>query len=380
VSADIPIVLDGSAGEGGGQILRTALSLSAITGKPFVIDRIRENRLKPGLRPQHREAVLATARLCSAEVEDAEVGSSRIAFRPKARVAAGEHVFDIGTAGSTPLLFQTLCWPLALAGGRSQLALRGGTHQQNSPTFHHLALVWCPAVARLGFRFEIALQAAGFYPEGGGEITAAIEPAHAMPPLDLRHRGMLEEVEVVAMVAGLPFGVAERLADRALKRLREMGVAADATRVPVPARRSAGSHVLLVAEFERARAGFGALGDRGQTPERGADEAVNEFATFLRRGGAVDRHLADQLVMPAALLASGLVPPAAGVVPATRYTVSTVTKHLVTVAQVVKRFLRVEVAVLGREDQEGEVRVQPPGAGVEVVALPDAQEGDVEST
>jgi RNA 3'-terminal phosphate cyclase (ATP) len=371
---DVPIMLDGSAGEGGGQILRTALTLSAITGKGFAVQRIRENRLKPGLRPQHREATLAIARLCAAEVEGANVGSSRLTFRPTAAVAPGEHVFDIGTAGSTPLLFQTLCWPLALARGRSQLTLRGGTHQQNSPTFHDLALVWAPAVARLGFRFELALQAAGFYPEGGGEITAVIEPAHPMPPLDLRHRGMLEEVEVMAMVAGLPFAMAERLAERALKRLREMGVAADATRVPVPARRSAGTHILLVAAFERARVGFGAIGERGQTPERGADDAVDAFATFLRRGGAVDRHLGDQLLIPAALIAARLMPPPPGVVPATRYTVSAVTQHLLTNAAVVKRFLPVEVAVLGREEDEGEVRVQPPGAGVEVVPLAEPNE------
>jgi RNA 3'-terminal phosphate cyclase (ATP) len=369
VPDDIGIVLDGSAGEGGGQILRTALALSAITGKGFVVHRIRAQRIKPGLRPQHREAALATARLCGAEVHGAEVGSSRLEFRPTSRVQPGEHVFDIGTAGSTPLLFQTLCWPLALAGGRSQLTLRGGTHQQYSPTFHDLALVWAPAVARLGFRFEVALQAAGFYPEGGGELTASVEPAHAMPPLDLRHRGTLGQVEVVAMVAGQPFAVAERLAERALRKLRDIGVPADATRVPVPARRSAGSHLLLVASFERTRAGFGILGDRGQTPDRAADEVVAGLARFLQGGGAVDRYLADQLVVPAALLAAGLVRAPPGIVPVTRYTTSAVTKHLLTNAEVVKRFLDVDVAVLGREEEEGEVRVQPPGAGVEVAPL-----------
>ena len=368
---DIAIVLDGSAGEGGGQILRTALALSATTGRAFAIHRIRAQRIKPGLRPQHREAILATASLCAAEVEGAEVGSSRLEFRPAGRVAPGEHAFDIGTAGSTPLLFQTLCWPLALAGGPSQLTLRGGTHQQHSPTFHDLALVWAPAVARLGFRFDVALQAAGFYPEGGGEITAAIQPAHPMPPLDLRHRGTLEEVEVVAMVGGLPFAVAERLAERALRKLRDIGIAADATRVPVPARCSVGSHLLLVASFERTRAGFGALGDRGQTPDRAADEAVSACARFLEGGGAVDRYLGDQLLLPAAILAAGLVPPPPGIVPTTRYTVSAVTKHLVTTAEVVKRFLDVEIAVLGREEEEGEVRVQPPGAGVEVLPMGD---------
>ena len=366
---DIAIVLDGSTGEGGGQILRTALPLSAITGKSFAIHRIRANRIKPGLRPQHREAVKAAARLCAAEVEGAEVGSDRLVFRPTTRVSPGEHVFDIGTAGSTPLLFQTVCWPLALAGVASHLTLRGGTHHQYSPTFHDLALVWAPAVARLGFQFEVALQAAAFYPEGAGEITAVVRPAHAMPPLDLRHRGTLEQVEVVAMVGGLSFAVAERLAERALRKLRDIGVAADATRVPIPARRSAGSHLLLVASFERTRAGFGALGDRGQTPDRAADEAVSACARFLRGGAAVDGHLGDQLLLPAAILAARLVPPPPGIVPVTRYTVSAVTKHLLTSAEVVKRFLDVEISIFGREEEEGEVRVQPPGAAAEVIPL-----------
>ena len=214
--SELPIVLDGSTGEGGGQILRTALALSAITGKPFSIDRIRANRDKAGLRPQHREAARAVARLCDAQLAGDEVGSARLDFRPRARVQPGDWAFDIGTAGSTPLLFQTVCWPLALAGATSTLTLRGGTHQDHAPSFHYLALVWGPAVARLGFRFELALQAAGFYPEGGGEFSARVEPGHPMPPLDLRHRGTLQDVEVVSMVCGLGFDVAERQAARAM--------------------------------------------------------------------------------------------------------------------------------------------------------------------
>lgn len=365
------IVLDGSAGEGGGQILRTALSLSAITGRTFRIHRLRAHRIKPGLRPQHREAVLAAASLCAAALEGAEVGSDALSFRPTAPVRPGEHLFDIGTAGSVSLLFQTLCWPLALAGGPSQLTLRGGTHQQYSPTFHDLALVWAPAVARLGFRFEVALQAAGFYPEDGGEMTAVIEPAHSMPPLDLRHRGTLEQVEVVAVVGGLPFEVAARSSERAQRKLRDIGIAAEATCVPVPARHSAGSNVLVLASFQRTRAGFGALGDRGQAADRAADEAVGALSRFLQGGAAVDRYLADQLVLPAAIVAAGLVPSPPGIVPATRFTVSAVTKHLVTTAELVKRFLPVQISVVGRDEEEGEVRVQPLGAAVEVLPLPE---------
>jgi RNA 3'-terminal phosphate cyclase (ATP) len=371
VGDELPIVLDGSAGEGGGQILRTALALSAVTARPFAITRIRANRLKPGLRPQHREAARAMARLCDAELSGAEVGSSRLEFRPRRRASPGTYSFDIGTAGSTPLLFQTLCWSLALAGGPSSVVLRGGTHQDHAPSFHYLALVWAPALARLGFRFDLELQAAGFYPEGGGEITARIEPAHAMPPLDLRHRGTLREVDVVSMVGGLAFEIADRQAARAVRLLKEAGIAAEAERVPVPAHRSRGGHVLIVGAFERTRGGSGAVGGRERSPEQTAEAAVEAFKAYLTGRAAVDPHLGDQLVVPAALLAAGLVVAPPGVVAATRYTVTEVTAHLTTNAAVVRRFLDVDIAILGREGREGEVRIQPPGGGIEVVPLPD---------
>ena len=366
----LPIVLDGSQGEGGGQILRTALSLSAITGKPFTIAKIRSNRLKPGLRPQHREAVRAVASLVDAEVSGADVGTSRLEFRPRRPPQAGELTFDIGTAGSTPLLFQSICWPLALAGGPSYVTLRGGTHQDHAPSFHYLALVWAAAVARLGFSFKLELQGAGFYPEGGGEFTARIEPAHAMPGLDLRHRGTLQEVEVVSMVGGLGYEIADRQASRALRGLRDAGINAQAERVPVPAPLSKGGHVLIVSSFERTRAGHGAVSARERSPEQLADDAVRAFRAHLSGGAAVDRHLGDQLLLPAALIAAGLVPPAAGVAPATtRYTVAAVKKHLTTNAEVIRRVLDVDVSVIGREEEEGEVRVQPPGGGAEVLPL-----------
>jgi len=369
VPEPLPIVLDGSEGEGGGQILRTALSLSAITGKPFSITRIRATRLKPGLRPQHREAARALATLVDAEVSGDDVGSSRLEFRPRRSAAAGDFTFDIGTAGSTPLLFQTVCWPLALAGAPSAVTLRGGTHQDHAPSFHYLALVWAAAVARLGFGFRFELAAAGFYPEGGGEFSAHIEPAHSMPQLDLRQRGTLQEVEVVSMVGGLGYEIAERQAARALRGLRDAGIYAQAERVPVPARFSKGGHVLIVSTFERTRAGHGAVSARERSPEQIADDAVGAFRDHLARGAAVDRHLGDQLLLPAALIAAGLVPPPPGVVPATRYTVAAVTKHLTTNADVIRRFLDVELSIVGREDEEGEVRVQPPGGGTEVVQL-----------
>lgn len=356
------IELDGSAGEGGGQILRTALTLSAATLRPFAVRRVRANRMKPGLRPQHREAARAMAGLCDAVLEGAEVGSAQLVFRPRRRPAPGEWTLDIGTAGSAPLLFQTLAPALALAGGESRLTLKGGTHQDHAPSFHYLALVWAPAMARLGFPVELALHTAGFYPEGGGEFSATVHPGHAMPPLDLAHRGTLLDTQAISLVAGIELALAERQGERAARRLREMGVSADVRCVPLPARLSRGSHLLVVATFERTRSGHGAVSAQGRNVEAVADAAVDAFARFVAGRAAVDRHLGDQLVLPAALVAAGLVPPAAGVVPATRFTVSEVTRHLTTVADVVRRFLPVEISVQGAEGAEGEVRVAPSPA------------------
>jgi RNA 3'-terminal phosphate cyclase (ATP) len=194
-----------------------------------------------------------------------------------------------------------------------------------------------------------------------------------MPPLDLRHRGTLLEVDVLSMIGGLGFDVAERQAARALRLLREAGIAAQAERVPVPAHASRGGHVLVVGLFERTRGGSGAVSGRERSPEQTADLAVQGFKDYLSGRAAVDRHLGDQLLLPAALLAAGLISPPPGVVPATRYTVSAVTKHLTTNAKVIRRFLDVEIAVLGREEGEGEVRVQPPGARLEVVPLSEGE-------
>jgi len=291
------IELDGAAGEGGGQILRTALSLSAVTGRGFRVSRVRHGRLKPGLRPQHVAAARATAAVCQGTLEGDEVGSSQIVLQPRTVTPRPAWRFDIGTAGSTPLLLQTLCWPLALQGTPTELYLTGGTHQDHSPSFHYLALVWAPAVARLGFPMALSLQRAGFYPEGGGELGAVVQPARAMPPLDLDHRGTLVEAEVLSLVAGVDFQVAERQAERAERRMRERGVACQARAVPMPGGPSRGSHVLVVGTFERIRSGHSATSEGGREPERAADAAVGAFAGFLdgRRKRDAVRHPAGVL-------------------------------------------------------------------------------------
>ncbi|MEI6224920.1 MAG: RNA 3'-terminal phosphate cyclase [Deltaproteobacteria bacterium] len=355
------IEIDGAFGEGGGQILRTALSLSAITGRPFRASRVRHGRLKPGLRPQHVAAARATAAVCAGTLTGDEVGSEEISLEPREVVRQASWSFDIGTAGSAPLLFQTLCWPLALAGAPSELSLLGGTHQDHSPSFHYLALVWGPAVARLGFPFDLSLQRAGFYPEGGGAFQAAVHPARAMPPLDLTHRGTLLDTEVVSLFSGVDFDVGERQASRAERRLRANGVSCDARAVPMPGGPSRGAHLLVVARFERVRSGHSATTEGGREPDRTADAAVAAFARFLDGRGAVDPHLADQLLLPAALVAAGRVPRPPGVDRSTRFTVGDVTRHLLTCAAILPEFLPVAIDVDGTEGGEGEVRIRPLG-------------------
>ncbi|MGZ3457909.1 MAG: RNA 3'-terminal phosphate cyclase [Archangium sp.] len=185
---DGPVELDGSEGEGGGQILRSALSLSLITGRPFHMTRVRANRQPPGLRPQHLACVRGAEALSGGRSEGAAVGASELRFEP-GPVRPGDYVLEVGTAGSTPLLFQCLFYPLALAGGGS-LTLRGGTHLPHSPSFHYLVGVWLPVVRAYGLNASLRLVHAGFYPEGTGEFIAEVDAVHEPPTrVELPARG-----------------------------------------------------------------------------------------------------------------------------------------------------------------------------------------------
>jgi RNA 3'-terminal phosphate cyclase (ATP) len=365
----LPIVIDGSQGDGGGQLLRTALTLSCVTGQPFAIAGIRAGRRRPGLCAEDVETARAAARVCDAELSGDVEGGARLSFAPRRAAPAGDWAFDLTASGSAPGLLEVLCWPLALAGGRSHLDISGGTHQGQAPSFHQLALVWAPAVARLGFRFELGLQAAGFQPQGGGALTARIDPASPMPPLDLRQRGTLRDVDVLALVGGLPYAEAVAEASHAQKALTALGVASEAERLVLPVRGSRGRHTLVVASFDRIRSGHGATRAGERAGDVAAAEAVASFRDHLARGGAVDPQLAEQLLVPAALLAARLVQPPPGVVPVTRYTASAHTPRLAGTAAVIRRFLDVEVSVVGHLGEEVEIRVQPPGAGIEVLPL-----------
>ena len=346
------VELDGARGEGGGQILRSALTLSLITGRPFRLRNVRARRDPTGLRPQHLACVRGAEAIGEGRAEGAHVGSSELVFTP-GTVRPADHLLDVGTAGSAPLLLQCLFYPLAVAGG-GVLTLRGGTHLPHSPAYPYLSWIWLPAVQAFGFRASLQLMRAGFYPEGGGELRAEIGPLAAPPErVELPTRGTLHEVVVTSWSANLPTDTSERQARAASSALRERGIVAQVERVPLPASRSAGGTVFIRAQFEHTAAGFTGLTERRGAPENAGREAAGAFARFMQSTGALDEHLSDQILLPAALLAAGKL---GAVTPGTtRFRPERVSDHLTTHAEVVQAFLEVKVEIEG----DGAVLVRP---------------------
>jgi len=282
------------------------------------------------------------------------VGASEISFRP-APVKPGDYLLEVGTAGSAPLLLQCLFYPLSLAGG-GKLTLRGGTHLPHSPVYHYLAAVWLPAVQAYGLSAELRLEQAGFYPQGGGEIGAVLSE-RAQPPtlVELPARGTLADVDVTSFVAGgLPLAIAERQGAAAVAALQRKGIYSHSENRPLKSTLSRGTAVFIRAQFENNMAGFSALGEGGRPAEQVGEDAAAELAKFMAGSGALDPHLADQLLLPAALLAAGLLGDAEP--GRTRFTTSEVTPHLTTNADVLQRFLPgIRIAV---DAERGEVAVE----------------------
>ncbi len=337
--------LDGSMGEGGGQILRSALTLSAITGKPFRLRKIRAHRAKPGLQPQHLMCVLAMAKICQAEVNGASLHSVDLTFRPGS-VRPGTYEFRIGTAGATGLLLQAIYLPLALQREASTLTLIGGTHVSASPCYHFLEQTWAPYLESLGIVVSLAMERPGFYPRGGGVVRAVIQPT----PKISGFQGMITEnlasLAVVSAVASLPSEIADRQlrkASWALGPYRELLQGTTETWEGGP-----GTYLGIRLDTKPAPTLFFALGARGKPAETVADEAVAQVHEFLRTQPlAVDVHTADQLVLPLAL-ANG----------ASSFSVSQVSLHLLTNLEVIRSFLDRDLGIEGREGEPGVIFVK----------------------
>ncbi len=332
--------IDGSHGEGGGQILRSALSLAAITGRPVRIEKLRANRKKPGLAAQHLTSVRAAAMLCDAEVKGAELGSQTLQFIPRKPVRAGDYSLDVaqaregGSAGAVMLVLQTLLPPLALATGVSTVMLRGGTHVDMSPSYDYVHDVWLPTLARMGVRAELSLVRSGWYPVGRGEVRLRIAGSGELLPLRLEHRGPLRAVTGRALAANLPAHICERMAAHARDLLEQAGIAAEIETVVMKAA-CPGAGLYLTAHYENSLAGFGAQGKRGKPAEQVAEEACFALLQHYRSGAALEQHLADQLILPAALCRGESI-----------FGVERISPHLVTNAWVVERFglARIDIA------------------------------------
>jgi len=344
------IEIDGSLGEGGGQMLRTALSLSCLLGKPFRMYNIRKGRERPGLAPQHLVAVRAAQCLGRAEVSGDEKGSTEISFSPRG-VTGGDFEFDIGTAGSTSLVIQTLIPSLLFGRAKGRVTLTGGTHVPFSPSFHYLAEVFAPFLRRLGAELRLEIESYGFYPRGGGRIWAETTPFGEMIPLRAVKRGELVRLDGISAVGNLPLSIAERQKNALLETLlpevrhRNMPVRIDIQRVPGPGQ---GTFAFIRGEFADSVAGFTSLGARGKRAEAVGEEAAREFLAYHETKGALDPHLADQVVLYLALCAEESV-----------FTTSCITRHLLTNLWVIGMFREFRYRIDGELGGAGAVMINP---------------------
>jgi len=338
--------IDGSTGEGGGQVLRSSLALAILTGQAVQLTHIRASRAKPGLQPQHLESVNAAAAICGGQVSGAELHSQQLLFEP-GEVHAGRYRFDIGTAGATSLVLQTIFLPLARAGTSSNITIIGGTHVPHSPCYHYLERQWLPVLQSCGFWARLSIEQAGFYPRGGGEIQAHIRPVETIQPLECMERGKLVRIRGISAVANLEDGIARRQKLQALRRLEPVCADSKIETIRLPSR-GKGTMLLVQAEFERSSGCYFGLGALGKRAEQVADEAVDSLFEFLASDGAVDEHLADQILLPLAF-AKG----------PSQFRTSRVTRHLLTNAEILQAFLPARVQIDGTEGQPGTVRILP---------------------
>lgn len=323
------LTIDGSQGEGGGQILRTSLAMSMITGRPIRLINIRKGRERQGLLAQHLAGVRAAERIAGARVEGARLGSRELVFEPTA-ITPGEYTFAVGTAGSASLVLQAVLPALLVAKGPSLLHLEGGTHNSMSPPFDFLARVFAPVLARMGAALELELERPGFYPAGGGRFTAQITPPEQWRPLELTERGAIVRRRARALVSRLPRHVGER--ELAVVRARAgLGDDDELAVEELVGTAGPGNVLMLEVEHEHGRELITAFGEKGTRAETVAESACAELAAYLEHGAPVGEHLADQLLIPMVLAGGG------------RFTSGPLSLHTRTNLDVLREFFELDV-------------------------------------
>lgn len=295
------ITIDGSFGEGGGQILRTSLALSLVTGQAFRIQNIRAGRQKAGLLRQHLTAVEAAAKVGDAAVDGAALGSKELVFKP-GKVRPGDYRFAVGTAGSATLVLQTVLPALIIGTEPSRLTLEGGTHNPHAPPYHFLEGAFLPLLKRMGPKITARLERAGFFPAGGGRFSVEITPVEKLTPLDLLSRGESKSRSARAIISNLSPGVA----NRELKVVSEkLGWPRECLHVEEVESNGPGNALLLELAFENITEVFTGFGERGVLAETVAENVIQKVRDYLASGVPIGEHLADQLLIPIALAGSG---------------------------------------------------------------------------
>ena len=337
----IMITIDGSYGEGGGQILRTSLALSLVTGKPFSIHNIRAGRKKPGLMRQHLTAVNAAAEIGLAAIEGNRIGSQAFTFEPE-MIKPGNYHFAIGSAGSCTLVFQTILPALLIAGEPSEIILEGGTHNPFAPTFDFLEKAFLPVINRMGSRVDAILEKPGFYPAGGGRFKVSISPA-GLNRIDLLERGNIIHKTARASVANLPV----KIANRELKVIREKLEWSGELLKAVNVENSQGPGNILTVEIESDNITevFTGFGEKGISAEKVAKRAVKAVQEYLAFNVPVGRYLADQLLIPMALAGGG------------KFRTFSPTQHTTTNAEIIKKFLDVDIAINEYDQNRWEIEI-----------------------
>ncbi len=342
------VQIDGSQGEGGGQILRSALALSILTARPFKLIQIRAKRSKPGLAPQHLASVRAAGNICGGKLTGASIGSSVLLFEP-GELKSGQYNIDIGTAGATGLVLHTIYLPLALKGETaSQITIRGGTHVSHSPCYHFLEQTWATHLNRIGFDLRLTMERPGFYPRGGGEIQIAIAPTPTLRGYHATTTTVLSKATAFAAVSNLPDKIAKEMSRRINHKLSAAGIRCEATIETWDEQNRASPAALCGVSFPDLPVSpfFLGLGERGKPAAAVADEATEQAIAFRDSGCPIDAYSADQIVLPLAF-AEG----------ASEFRVSEITQHLLTNIETIRMFVDREITCEGKLGSPGTVRI-----------------------